>query len=69
MTNKHRSTTKHVRSRRARLANSFAGPTHPRPQQQLKIDLARACYSSVTSYKLRTLSVTVTSLFLLGHAW
>jgi len=48
MTNKHRSTTKHVRSRRARLADSFAGPTHARPQQQLKIDLARACYSSVT---------------------
>jgi len=25
-----------------------AGPTHARPQQQLRIDLARACYSSVT---------------------
>jgi len=48
MTNKHNQQIKHVRSWRARLTDSLTGPTHARPQQQLKTDLVRTCYSNVT---------------------
>jgi len=61
MTNKHRSTTKHVRSRQVRLTDSLAGPTRVRPQQQLKIDLVHACYSSVTLLLWRRLLATAST--------
>jgi len=49
MTNKHRSTKPNTSARDERdWQTHSAGPTHVQPQQQLKIDIARTCYSSVT---------------------